>query len=359
MNNDNILIINDQILKKISDEIETEKQKHYKSLNILENLKKESEPSSFIIKEISDKSNNIKKRLEKLQNDLDFYTLETVELLNKYKDILKTPKKINFMGNIVNEEDNVKQNIISSYKNIASKYLYIKNDTKCNKTLCNSCDIYFENEKTEEEIQICPFCFTEYNTRNTSFSYNDNMRINVSFKYTYDRKSHFKDCINQYQGKQNVVIPESIYKKLDLKFKFHNLLIGDEKTPRLERYSKITKKTVLTFLKELGLSKHYENINLIYSTISGKKLNDITHILDDILKDFDILLEHYDKKFSNINRKNFINTQYVLYQLLLKHNYPCEKEDFANIKTLDRKFFHETIMKTLFEDLGWNYISIF
>jgi hypothetical protein len=45
--------------------------------------------------------------------------------------------------------------------------------------------------------------------------------------------------------------------------------------------------------------------------------------------------------------------------LLKKHGYPCQKEDFANIKTIDRKFFHEHILKTLFQKLGWNYTSIF
>ena len=113
------------------------------------------------------------------------------------------------------------------------------------------------------------------------------------------------------------------------------------------------------FLKELGYSKHYENINLIYSNITGKKLDDISHLVDRMIQDFDILSDTYDRKFSDTNRKNFINTQYVLFQLLRKHGHACDKEDFTNLKTVDRKFFHEEMIKKLFQELGWNYVSIF
>ena len=74
-----------------------------------------------------------------------------------------------------------------------------------------------------------------------------------------------------------------------------------------------------------------------------------------LLQDFDILTEVYDKKFKNIDRKNFINTQYVLYQLLLRHKHTCNKEDFSILKTIDRKNFHDEIMKVLFETIGWNF----
>ncbi len=39
--------------------------------------------------------------------------------------------------------------------------------------------------------------------------------INVCNKYTYDRKVHLKDCINQYQGKQNTNINPRIYDELE------------------------------------------------------------------------------------------------------------------------------------------------
>ena len=70
----------------------------------------------------------------------------------------------------------------------------------------------------------------------------------------------------------------------------------------------------------------------------------------------------YDERFrknKKIDRKNFINTQYVLFQLLRRHKYPCKREEFNILKTVDRKSFHDDICKELFELLNWNFTALF
>ena len=117
----------------------------------------------------------------------------------------------------------------------------------------------------------------------------------------------------------------------------------------------------MLFLKEMNYTKHYENVNLIHYNMTGVKPDDISHIEDALLRDFDELAMLYDKLFKNnnkIDRKNFINTQYVLYQLLRRHKHPCNKNDFYILKTNDRKSFHDEICLQLFMILGWN-IHIF
>jgi hypothetical protein len=190
-------------------------------------------------------------------------------------------------------------------------------------------------------------------------SYKDVTRINISSKYCYDRRIHFRDCINQYQGKQNSTINQDVYDNLEKQFDLHHLLIGESNTPKNIRFKNITKEHISVFLKELQYTKHYENINLIHYNITGVKPDDIGYLEDKLLEDFDILTDLYDKKFKNIDRKNFINTQYVLYQLLLKHKHPCRKEDFSILKTMDRKTFHDDIMICLFTALSWNFTPLF
>ena len=78
--------------------------------------------------------------------------------------------------------------------------------------------------------------------------------------------------------------------------------------------------------------------------------------------DFDVLTNAYDQKYrknQSIDRKNFINTQYVLFQLLRRHKYPCKRQDFNILKTIDRKSFHDEVCKSLFEQLGWNFTALF
>jgi len=98
---------------------------------------------------------------------------------------------------------------------------------------------------------------------------------------------------------------------------------------------------------------------LIHHQLTGKPTPDISHLENGLLNDFDILVDTYDKKFKNSERKNFINTQYVLFQLLKRHRYPCKKEDFNMLKTVDRKYFHDTICSELFADIGWSFTALF
>lgn len=174
----------------------------------------------------------------------------------------------------------------------------------------------------------------------------------------YDRKIHFRDCINQYQGKQNSTIDDQVYKDLENQLENNYILIGDKHTDRKIRFSKVTKEQILMLLKDLEYTKHYENVHLIHYMLTGVKPDDISHLEDQLLDDFDTLTELYDKTFKGINRKNFINTQYVLYQLLRRHKHPCKKEDFAILKTSERQDFHDNICSDLFKQKNWNFSNL-
>lgn len=133
---------------------------------------------------------------------------------------------------------------------------------------------------------------------------------------------------------------------------------------RLIRYSKITRNHIMMFLKELKYTKHYENVNLIYFTLTNKRVDDISHLEEQLIEDFKELVSLYDElhgkdKEEELDRKNFMNVQYLLFQLLRRHNHPCKIEDFTILKTIDRKLFHDTICKKLFNKLGWKFTPTF
>jgi len=300
--------------------------------------------------------------IEKIESKhgLNFYIIETAELLQKYRQILKTPVKLSFCGR-PKQDDKEKTDIIHKYLAIAQKYYKIdlKPAEKKFKIICNSCT----NKRdfaTEENAYICLECGAQQEILQNTTSYKDADRVNISAKYTYDRKVHFRDCINQYQGKQNCSIEQKVYDQLEDIFERHHLLIGDKDTPREKRFAKITKEHILMFLKELSFPKHYENVTLIHYNITGKKPDDISYLEDRLLTDFDILVETYDKHFKNkVDRVNFISTQYVLYQLLQRHKHVCRKEDFVILKTMDRRSFHDSVCRELFGRLGWNFTPLY
>lgn len=356
-----ILAIDSQIRQKFQKQQDQLTQ--YKSqLAELQKTAKFPNLSDRVVKKIHENIDNLTQKISHIENktDLNFYLLETAELIEQYKKILRTPVKVSFVGSSKGDSKE-KSNIIRSYLKKAEKYIERTFDfnSKKKQITCENCQNK-EDFIIEENVCICTDCGAEKDIIQQTSSYKDVDRVNISTKYTYDRKVHFRDCINQYQGKQNCTIENKVYTKLEDILERHHLLQGKPGDPREYRFAKITRQNILMFLKELGYSKHYENVILIHSNLTGKKPDDISHLEDRLLNDFDLLIETYDKHFKHkVNRVNFISTQYVLYQLLRKYGHPCNKEDFVILKTTDRKAFHDKICKELFNLNNWSFIPLY
>ena len=352
-----ILNIDNKIRNKLLKEYE-KLSNIYKKLEDIDKSLLNKSLKERIKNELQNAKKNLLIRLKdiKQKKAFNFYILKSLPIIEKYKKILSTPIKLNFMGKKT-KENKEKNRLIKSFLKIASQYLCIENAfkiSKKNNIKCSNCSNRKDFDIIDNSIYICNICYTQQNIMKHTSSYNDIDRVNISSKYMYDRKVHFRDCIKQYQGKQNSTIPDKIYQELEEQFKLHHILLGDKNTHKKERFKNLTKNHILLFLKDLGYSNHYENVHLIHYNFTGIKPDDITYLEDKLLDDFDALTDLYDIKFKHIKRKNFINTQYVLYQLLQRHKHTCKKEEFIILKTIDRKFFHDEICKELFESLGWN-----
>lgn len=204
----------------------------------------------------------------------------------------------------------------------------------------------------DEDLFICTSCYHEnIKLINTGTLGCAEKIINKTF---YDRKVHFKECMNQYQSKQNVEISQKVYDDIIGRLSANRQF--DAKNQRTLK--QISIKHIHYYLKELGYSKYYEDAILIYTTITKKPCNDISHLEEKLLDDFEKLTDMYDKTYKNNERKNFIKNKYILYQLLRKYNHPCNKEDFVVFKTEERKEYHDNICKNLFDMLSWPYESI-
>lgn len=357
----NILSIDNKIkqnFKKTKNDLEIYKNR----LHELETTKKSQKLSIRSRKEIDKNIEELENIIYEIEHEekLNYHIAETAEILEKYKSILETPVKMSFTGRSKTDEKE-KNNLVEEYLRIVSAYYIADINIATKKQVLISCETCGNKEfATEENISVCVTCGREYIMQHYATSYKDVERVNISTKYTYDRKVHFRDCINQYQGRQNCTINQKVYDSLEDILEKHHLLIGDKNTQKDIRFSKVTKEHILMFLKELKYAKHYENVTLIHFNMTGKKPDDISHLEDSLMHDFDILVDTYDRHFKHkIDRVNFISTQYVLYQLLQKHHHCCKKEDFVILKTMDRKSFHDDICRELFALVGWNHTPMF
>tara|TARA_Y100001980_G_C14540630_1_gene318400 strand:+ start:950 stop:2032 length:1083 start_codon:yes stop_codon:yes gene_type:complete len=358
-NNIDILSLHNKLLK-MYDEYKKNVNKYKQELEILNKLINDNLPDTTK-KKLNKQINSLKDFIDDIENERskNYYIMETSNIIDQYTININKPITINFMNNKVSSNNQYNQKIIQDYINIYNNYntkvLYNNNIKQC--INCNT-----ESFDNLDNHIICKNCGLSLNILIQNSSFKDSERINIIPKYTYNRKTHFKDCINQFQGKQQVNIKQKVYDDLTTQFELNHLLIGNEDTPKEERYKNITKKHIHLFLKETKHSKHYEDINLIYHNITGKKTNDISHLERKLIQDFDLLTQTYDRVFKNnqtVERKSFINSQYVLYQLLIRHKYRCNKEDFNILKTTDRQTFHDDVCKELFKQLGWNFKCLF
>ena len=359
---ENILDLDSKIRKSLNEENDyllTDYKE--KLLNLQKNITTKH-LSDTMRRDIADNIKDLKYKIDQINacDKLNLYIAETAHLLYAYKQILDKPIKLCFTGKSPtrNREKDI---IIRNYIKIAKKYsnLVIKDLPRMFRYRCGNCNNKKVFEVVDGCIYICLNCGSEiFMIFKSARSYEDLERINLSKKYTYNRRVHFRDCINQYQGKQNTTIPDEVFKKLTEEFRVHHLLVDDNTVSNNIRFQNITKEHIYMFLKDLSYTKHYENVNLIHYKLTGIEPDNISHLEELLLYDFDLLTKAYDTLFKpkqDSVRKNFINIQFVLYKLLKKHNHPCKRSDFTSLKTTQIQFTHNDLCKRCFNFLGWDF----
>lgn len=351
--------------KKILEEFDKDDKKHRERLVVVSSL---METSSF---HGEDTASEIKSRYDELiaainENSKANYIAKTGIIVDDFETILKKP----MMENDEELYNSEKEKLENRYNTLARNIIKERNwdiqiDMKqptvssC-QTCCTSDTNNFEFD--ENNRKICINCSTLQNTLDTGITHRDYNRVNVVNKFAYSRVIHFQECIKQYQGRQNCKIPQEVYDKLEEKFKSYRLL--NKSDCDSIKYSRITKDHIVMFLKQLKYPNQYENINFIYYSLTNKRMDDIEYLEHQLIEDFKELSNLYDlnhgkDKPDELKRKNFMNVQYILYQLLKNHNHPCRIEDFNILKTVEKKKFHDNVCSKLFEQLGWNFTPTF
>lgn len=303
----------------------------------------------------------------------EFYLLDTLEILEQYNELLKIPIRIQFFSNIdtdqlnkTNDTLHQKHELTLQYMKKIKEYKYdkyidlseyeipINNEMDKNIKICNKCKSKNFAESTDiEGIIICIDCgYQDITIMNSMITHDDSKRINIITKYTYDKKSHFINCCNQFQGKSKNVINKNIIDKIRDELIKYNIINGDDTL-------RVTKEHITIFLKELKMTKYYGDINYIYHKITNIPLHDLSSIMDKLLIDFEQFVKCHNKNFPQESEQKNFNYQLLLYQLLMKNGYKCNPTEFNFLKTTDRKSYHDEKCRKIFEELAWNYTSLF
>ena len=378
-NRSTIEYLHDEKMNNIFNEYEQLDNKKQKlkyledKLNILQNQNK--------TKEIIEKIFNIKKEISNISNEifkiennhelLDYISnaWEFIENINKneIKEFTKeiTKEVSQYTQDTQNNQDNQSTHNILNYVNKTGKnnkgeeykryydkcFLNINVSNKSSSNnFCKNCHLDNFEIDSKNGIIICTNCGTceQYlENSSTSINYNDTTHIEtISQPFSYQRKNHFKEWLNQLQGKEVTVIPDSVIE----------LIFIEIKKERITNLEDITSERIKKYLKKLKLNKYYEHIPNIISKITNKPSLVITEEFEEILLNlFDKIQEPF-KKYCPSNRKNFLSYSYTLHkfcQLLDKYEFLIY---FPLLKSREKLFEQEKIWKGICTELNWKFI---
>ena len=216
--------------------------------------------------------------------------------------------------------------------------------------LCKNCNKNNFELDSKNGIIICTncgLCEQYYDNSTNGMNYNDCTHVEpISQPFSYQRKNHFREWLNQLQGKEVTVIPESVITLILLEIKKERIVDSDN----------ITSERIKKYLKKLKLNKYYEHIPNLISKITNKPPLIITNEFQDLLLElFDKIQEPF-KKHCPKDRKNFLSYSYTLHKfckLLNKDEYLIY---FPLLKSREKLFEQEKIWKGICEDLNWKFV---
>ena len=193
----------------------------------------------------------------------------------------------------------------------------------------------------------CSSCEQHYDYSANGMNYSDSTHIEtVSQPFLYQRKNHFREWLNQLQGKEVTVIPDTVI----------NLVLLEIKKERITNSDDITSERIKKYLKKLKLNKYYEHIPNLISKITNKPPLTITKDFEEVLLElFDKIQEPF-KKYCPKDRKNFLSYSYTLHkfcQLLGKDEYLIY---FPLLKSREKLLEQEKIWRGICDDLKWKFV---
>ena len=273
-------------------------------------------------------------------------------------------KEITILNNSIQDRIERRVKIIDEYLNIARKYINIevvklprKPELSCTNCGFNLHDLALNTD----DVVACPYCSCE-RIKITRIQLASEDSESNSDKNSYEDRENFYKSILRYQGRQTNVIPEEkIFRALDTYFTECRLPIGSEvklmPANKRGRRGKTSIPLLIDALKSTKYSKYYEHVYLIANHYWGWIPNDITHLEDKLMADYDATQTVYNR-IPHGERKAALNTQLRLYVQLLALGHPCQKTDFKIPKSQVSLDFFQQMWQTMCKETGVKYCFV-
>ena len=268
---------------------------------------------------------------------------QNVNKLNMFFKI----KQTDFDNSSLNYNNENSKNIHYKYwKNVNNEILNL-NDFVVSTDVCQYCRNGEMIPQDEEGILICNNnkCgkFVTYIVDNSKPT-NKEPPNEVSYT-AYIRLNHFKEILSQFQAKETTQIPEEVIE----------LIRNRIKKERIRDMKQLNYDKMREILRKLGLNKYFEHIQYINS-IFGIKPPIMNEELHETLCVLFIEIQKPWAIHCPINRTNFFNYTYTLYQLCTLLGQTQYLPYIPLLKDRTKQLEQDMIWKKVCEELDWCFI---
>jgi len=277
------------------------------------------------------------------------YYFAASEVISEYNDLDVSPVQCKVsIDDFLNRKkpDSTKKKLLQSYLELVDPRSVPHKSAEPG--VCEDCKEELVPSK-EPGTLLCTFCGrTSYDLLDTEVNTKSNNKYSDYVRYSsvYQRKNHFKEWLNQIQGKESTEVPQHV---------FDAILVELHKN-RFKNLANLTPTLVQRVLKKLGFSKYYENtFNIIYR-LSGIEPPSLTRDTEEMLMKYFRQIEEPFKLYKKRGRKNILRYSYILYKLCelveLDEMLPC----FKLLKNRSKLIEQDAIWQCICRHLGWEFI---
>lgn len=301
-----------------------------------------------ILNQIEQLNNEIS-RIEKNQDELDYYDKTGEIIFNYYKlrdeknnefhetkNILEYFSKKKIKGDDTN---NSRTNLFDKYCQRVDGTRTIKDDGTNRIKYCSECSV----EKildSGESSYVCPEC-------GDSEEIILDEDIQIKEYSPYKRINHFKEWISHFQAKETTEITESVFMEI----------INEVNKYRIKDLTKIDRDKMKQILKKLGYNNLYEHIPYIINKLTGLPPPTINrHVEMKFIDMFSKIQEPWEINKPK-NRKNFLSYSYVLHKFCQLLELDHLLTSFPLLKSIKNLKEQEEVWEKICKSLRWEFIS--
>lgn len=317
--------------------------------------------------DIRDKIYAIQKKIHELRSQKKQYLLENSKYIFDY---FEQKKQISVGSNNTNQNTNVlnsffkiksktadtddlstdkyhqsKKSYQNYWRNVNNEITNIQ-DFIVNTDICEICNQGELIPQDEEGILICnnQQC-GKFITYIIDSSKPTNKEPPNEVSYTaYIRLNHFKEILSQFQAKETTQIPEEVIAAIKARIK----------KERINDLSLINYDKMREILRKLGLNKYFEHIQYINS-LFGIKPPIMNEELHETLCVLFIEIQKPWAVHCPVNRTNFFNYTYTLYQLCVLLDQTQYLPYIPMMKDREKQLEQDMIWKKVCNDLDWQF----